>query len=640
MSNNFQTPSAGEPPLRRGNELAGKLPITQLGLRNFRSIEQAEIDLRPLTIVVGGNSAGKSSILSTFRLLKQAELSSERDHVFPLEGVEVELGSFSDLIRQGCQEDSIEISLTFRILPPTRPLRGPAALRQNLELRGASPRGYQAKVNLALGESEGSTGVAADIQEFQVQLFSEDREFEFLNVVSTKDLSLMPDPVGQTDLELNRNWMVQSSFDPRVMREQQPSRFGLLGVWRDLQEDFGVEVYSKSGSGGIPVYFYVAKTRFEVLSLHFEHFRKHGVESFFESQNFRHRSMVRSRQNLKSSASLEDLLSNERILMFLERSSFSEFRDYLLLQFGSKEQAVEEVKTAVDGGLSKLGETLGGSWHETGGFPLQSVSDSRTPEIMRVLGMYLQRQVTHMGPLRQGPRRLYSFGERSAANELGREAQYFAHFLRENRDLKIPSFQPDSTGERTLIEELGYWTSYLNVANSIEVREAPGYGRQVLVSLPGLLRPVDWEKVGVGVSQILPVLLKVLTSREGSITLMEQPELHLHPDAQANLADFLIAAAAKGRNLIVETHSDALITRIRRRVAEEALKGQSRTAESTTFIYASRDESSGITSLRNVDLTEGGGFEDWPAGFADQTSKEALELIQQQVNLARERTHS
>ena len=75
--------------------------------------------------------------------------------------------------------------------------------------------------------------------------------------------------------------------------------------------------------------------------------------------------------------------------------------------------------------------------------------------------------------------------------------------------------------------------------------------------------------IGFGVSQVLPVVTMLMSAPEGSIILLELPELHLHPNAQAGLADLLLDVAEK-RNfqLIVESHSEHIVRRLQRRLAE------------------------------------------------------------------------
>jgi predicted ATPase len=78
--------------------------------------------------------------------------------------------------------------------------------------------------------------------------------------------------------------------------------------------------------------------------------------------------------------------------------------------------------------------------------------------------------------------------------------------------------------------------------------------------------------VGFGVSQVLPVLVLCYYVPEGSILLLEQPEIHLHPAVQAGLADVFAEVVKERRvQIILESHSEHLLRRLQRRVAEEQL---------------------------------------------------------------------
>ncbi|MCY4172184.1 MAG: AAA family ATPase [Bacteroidetes bacterium] len=75
--------------------------------------------------------------------------------------------------------------------------------------------------------------------------------------------------------------------------------------------------------------------------------------------------------------------------------------------------------------------------------------------------------------------------------------------------------------------------------------------------------------VGYGVSQILPILTELLLSENNRMVLLQQPEIHLHPSVQASLGSLLCEIASKGRQLIIEAHSEFLIDRIRMDVRDE-----------------------------------------------------------------------
>ena len=74
--------------------------------------------------------------------------------------------------------------------------------------------------------------------------------------------------------------------------------------------------------------------------------------------------------------------------------------------------------------------------------------------------------------------------------------------------------------------------------------------------------------MGYGVSQVLPVVTELLRTIQPQIFLLQQPEVHLHPSAQAALGSFFCQAAATGKQLLIETHSDHLIDRLRMEVRD------------------------------------------------------------------------
>ena len=80
-------------------------------------------------------------------------------------------------------------------------------------------------------------------------------------------------------------------------------------------------------------------------------------------------------------------------------------------------------------------------------------------------------------------------------------------------------------------------------------------------------------ELGVGFSQLAPIILLCLTSKPGTTILLEQPELHLHPKVQQKFADFIIEMTEINKlQIILETHSDHMLNRIRRRIAQAKLE--------------------------------------------------------------------
>jgi len=81
---------------------------------------------------------------------------------------------------------------------------------------------------------------------------------------------------------------------------------------------------------------------------------------------------------------------------------------------------------------------------------------------------------------------------------------------------------------------------------------------------------VNLRDVGSGIAQCLPILVQSLLAEKGATIIIEQPELHLHPEAQVALADFFIDQARAGKRFLIETHSEHFLLRFQRRIAETA----------------------------------------------------------------------
>lgn len=101
---------------------------------------------------------------------------------------------------------------------------------------------------------------------------------------------------------------------------------------------------------------------------------------------------------------------------------------------------------------------------------------------------------------------------------------------------------------------------------------------EVRIRTKGTRDGVDLPDVGFGISQVLPVLVQCFCAPPGSILLLEQPEIHLHPNAQAVLADVMIDVIHSRENgvdrniqLIIETHSEYFLRRLQRRIAEDSV---------------------------------------------------------------------
>ncbi len=122
---------------------------------------------------------------------------------------------------------------------------------------------------------------------------------------------------------------------------------------------------------------------------------------------------------------------------------------------------------------------------------------------------------------------------------------------------------------------------------------------------------VNITDVGLGVSQVLPVIVALTAAKPGRLVYLEQPELHLHPRAQVALAQVLADAAKRGVRVVAETHSSLLLLGVQTLVAEGDLP-----PELVKLHWFARRED-GITEVASADLDEAGAYGEWPEDFAD-----------------------
>lgn len=226
------------------------------------------------------------------------------------------------------------------------------------------------------------------------------------------------------------------------------------------------------------------------------------------------------------------------------------------------------------------------------------------------------RSIFYLGPLRQPPQRIYSWSG-DTPEDVGQDGRYTVAAIlaaeTEGRRLNRGHKQALSLFSAFIAECL----ERLGVIDSFSVRPL-AEGRkeyEVLIRTVAGGAEVKITDVGFGVSQVLPAIVQAFYCPPGATVWMEQPEIHLHPQVQAELADVFIDAisareSGKPRNaqLIVESHSEHFLNRLQRRIAEGIV-----THDQVAIYFARRAGAS--TELEPLRLNEYGDIENWPENF-------------------------
>lgn len=233
-------------------------------------------------------------------------------------------------------------------------------------------------------------------------------------------------------------------------------------------------------------------------------------------------------------------------------------------------------------------------------------------------------RIFFVGPIRENPKGLYNIGFETVPKYVGPSGSYFASVLlhenKKEREYILPRGRKEIT---TLSEALSEWLTHLNIASEVDVDKKNSFGFSVSVENMEQVRS-DIMNVGIGTSQVLPVLISVLLSEEGETLIFEQPELHLHPYSQSHMADMFVEFCKHGRKIIVETHSEYFLLRLRYHI----VKGNC-PKESISVNFFQNNEG---TKVVNKNISGLGNIE-YPKDFRDETQ----ELLDSILNAALER---
>lgn len=265
-------------------------------------------------------------------------------------------------------------------------------------------------------------------------------------------------------------------------------------------------------------------------------------------------------------------------------------------------------------------------------FPNSVDIDSGTRGILRLLENDFENQffekLFYLGPLRQSPTRTYLWRQ-SAPTDVGTDGSDAVQALLAARDRGKTNAR-GATANRapaepiTVEEHVSQWLQELGLASVFEtrrLREGDDFYEVILRAGPNA-RQIPLVDVGFGLSQVLPVLVLLAYVPEGATVLLEQPEMHLHPAAQAGLADILIEVAeVRKLQVIVESHSEHLLARLQRRVAEGTISD-----DDVALYFCEHDgQKSELTSL---ELNKFGEIENWPKNFFGDAMGEAVAMIE------------
>jgi predicted ATPase len=623
--------------------------LRRIELQDFKSVAQASVDLKPLTVVVGANSSGKSTLLQSILAVAQAVRSDTSSAEFPLNGEFVRLGTFEETRNFLSEQAEQPMQVAFDLVEGSRRPRFRRAARARTRDTRRRRFTWRAHLNSTGVDGAASSGFARVVAlQIEVSALSLDEVAE-PELRLTCDLTEFGDPINEPlrteaawasgGVTHSRPWLGPAHASATAIQAS-----GRITDWTSGQS---ASIDAVALAGGLPAALLRRQTRFDLLADLWWVVATSFLEDEILDQRQRvldteappKRSFKATKVAATDIASLMEPNDDEPIDF---RSGSQSLREALMLQLGSlrasdrREVAKSLARLDPAQFRSRLRKQLGdASWVDE---ILYVGPPGESGDLLWECGQVSQRffadAVRYLGPLREAPHVLYDPGPSKL--DLGIAGEYSAAVLHAQANTRVLMPTPHGDGERQLLgDALDFWLREFELADNARSEDRGRIGIGLSVTPKGINREVDLTSVGVGVSQVLPVVLLCLLAEPGSLVILEQPELHLHPRLQQKVAEFLLACTRAGRQLVVETHSEHLVNHLRYQIAKDETD---ETHGLIGLVFAENE--AGITSYREPAINPYGGLsEDWPTGFLDLTAKESQELVRQSI-AKRERDES
>jgi predicted ATPase len=614
-------------------------------VKNFKSIyEKTSIDLAPLTIFAGANSSGKSTVIQSLLLTAQTVQSPVHSKSVVLNGHILRLGAYDDVVSNTREKESIEIS--FELAPtsgiddpsgsrvPVLSLYGSdlATLIENVEcafsfgtnggagpdeLLQLQPQLDQSKIRISIRDSE-----AAD-EEIAIQ-----RATTPVEIRAAKFQLTHPQPAA-ADLSSLKYEVIK----PATLRSgKRYSRIGLA--------------VSGKSAGAILVHFLPYR-----ISIVFDAVEEQTNALFEAILNPRERRYDRDFAAASERAFSETL---RNLLLQLLRESISAAPTANAYVVNRAEAAVKDLERQFDlRNYLRAAATLPPAAREVFAVKVSEhsgqlkdlIRGQRPPQFLLThaplpthlefgvdyVRNYFTTSVKYLGPLRDEPKPVYPLAGATDPSHVGFRGEHTAAVLDVYKNTLVDYLPtatsvelPNSPQARrvSLISAVSDWLAYMGVVDEVATLDKGKLGHELKVATRGNEALHDLTHVGVGVSQVLPILVLSLLAARDSTLIFEQPELHLHPRVQTRLAEFFVSMTKLGKQCIVETHSEYLINRLRYLSAV----GEGRAIADNVVIYFVENHE-GHSHYRPIRISEFGVIPDWPKGFFDENEENSAALL-------------
>ncbi|KGA84646.1 hypothetical protein KQ41_02380 [Lysinibacillus fusiformis] len=207
-------------------------------------------------------------------------------------------------------------------------------------------------------------------------------------------------------------------------------------------------------------------------------------------------------------------------------------------------------------------------------------------------------------------------------DDIGLSGEYTAEVMHKYWDKIVDFTLEDAQEPPTFSRVFDYWVKIL-LGENYRIRSTSLDKDKFKILIQDTITKYDYSlnQVGFGISQLLPILTLLLTSKREEMILIENPEVHLHPKLQSLFVDLCIFILENNRKIVIETHSEHIINRLRFKIKENPSL-----LEKINILFFGKSKTSDIV-YTDIEISKEGRLSHWPKDFFDQTYKDLLGLI-------------
>lgn len=557
---------------------------------NYKAFEAGKIDIKPITIILGANSSGKSSILQLILLFLQTCLvEDEYDNALKMNGRFVSLGEAENIFRN-------------------KELKKP--IRFDFSCSSTSP--YILQIELKRFKSNIENDIYYLYRKFHRLYIDYCRRMN-KNIDDIGHLSPRGDlkPIFKAIKKIQKYLVEGIDTEPKVIQ----------GIFED-------EPWSNGGPQKPDEIKRLINTELKEIETAYS-----LVNSF---ANLRFRNYTMSWQIAYSQKEKKLVVENLSIFLYEDELPGQKLLEYKVLKGKGQQKKLLKSEILDAKILEKFRVIFGKNsvfntlflFPKAGNGLTSQFRIRRNPitaksfvldTIFNIFGLFSHHfkknfspdRINYISPLRAFPKRYYFLDKANISSSLDSiDGDNLTEVLKQNKELK---------------RKVNDWLKAFNL--SINIEDLKDVIHKIKVHQHGI--NFDITDVGFGISQVLPVIVQGFLSPKKSVTLIEQPEIHLHPKMQAQLADlFIDVVNSDGQNdkaLIIETHSEYLLKRLRRRIAEKKISCD----DVALYFIHDREKKLGSAKVEMIPISATGSF-NWPSEFYSTEYEDTAEFMKLQ----------